>query len=245
MVNGLGVLGWGVGGIEAEAAMLGQPISMLIPQVLGFRLTGERMDLPLFIIPTIRLGPVVEDHALVAGWNGLDQFHIAGVLSLSFFRQHPFTLDMRTHRLLLESAASLRARRANGNVLPVRFDDLRGVSLDLFAPFLLDGHKALCELDTGSQGYIFALRYMVKLGLKPDSPGVKTQEATSILGHREERYVAPVPSLRLVGTELSAPGKSSALFEDLIYDCDVGIDFFENRVVTFDLAHRQLIISGH
>ena len=41
MVNGLGVLGWGVGGIEAEAAMLGQPMSMLIPQVLGFRLHGE------------------------------------------------------------------------------------------------------------------------------------------------------------------------------------------------------------
>ncbi len=41
MVNGLGVLGWGVGGIEAEAAMLGQPISMLLPQVLGFRLSGE------------------------------------------------------------------------------------------------------------------------------------------------------------------------------------------------------------
>ncbi|HSJ15367.1 MAG TPA: aconitate hydratase AcnA [Longimicrobiales bacterium] len=41
MVNGLGVLGWGVGGIEAEAAMLGQPVSMLIPQVIGFKLTGE------------------------------------------------------------------------------------------------------------------------------------------------------------------------------------------------------------
>jgi aconitate hydratase len=41
MVNGLGVLGWGVGGIEAEAAMLGQPVSMLIPQVIGFRLSGE------------------------------------------------------------------------------------------------------------------------------------------------------------------------------------------------------------
>ena len=40
MVNGLGVVGWGVGGIEAEAAMLGQPISMLIPDVVGFRLVG-------------------------------------------------------------------------------------------------------------------------------------------------------------------------------------------------------------
>ena len=41
MVNGLGVLGWGVGGIEAEAAMLGQPVSMLIPRVVGFKLTGS------------------------------------------------------------------------------------------------------------------------------------------------------------------------------------------------------------
>src|SRR3712207_1021055 len=41
MINGLGVLGWGVGGIEAEAAMLGQPMSMLIPRVVGFRLSGE------------------------------------------------------------------------------------------------------------------------------------------------------------------------------------------------------------
>src|SRR5687768_5737217 len=41
MINGLGVLGWGVGGIEAEAALLGQPVSMLIPRVVGFKLTGE------------------------------------------------------------------------------------------------------------------------------------------------------------------------------------------------------------
>ncbi len=44
MVNGLGVLGWGVGGIEAEAAMLGQPISMLLPQVIGFKLDGEMRE---------------------------------------------------------------------------------------------------------------------------------------------------------------------------------------------------------
>ncbi|MEO1968717.1 MAG: aconitate hydratase AcnA [Sphingomonadaceae bacterium] len=44
MVNGLGVLGWGVGGIEAEAAMLGQPVSMLIPEVVGFKLTGQMAE---------------------------------------------------------------------------------------------------------------------------------------------------------------------------------------------------------
>src|SRR6202011_2899190 len=44
MVNGLSVLGWGVGGIEAEAAMLGQPLSMLLPEVVGFKLTGELQE---------------------------------------------------------------------------------------------------------------------------------------------------------------------------------------------------------
>src|SRR6201992_3714977 len=72
MQNGLGILGWGVGGIEAEAAMLGQPISMLIPKVVGFRLTGElpagatATDLVLTITELLRkhgvVGKFVELH---------------------------------------------------------------------------------------------------------------------------------------------------------------------------------------
>ncbi|MGA2276731.1 MAG: aconitate hydratase AcnA, partial [Terracidiphilus sp.] len=60
MINGLGVLGWGVGGIEAEAAMLGQPVSMLIPQVVGFKLTGKlregatATDLVLTVVQMLR-----------------------------------------------------------------------------------------------------------------------------------------------------------------------------------------------
>jgi aconitate hydratase len=72
MQNGLGILGWGVGGIEAEAAMLGQPVSMLIPKVVGFRLTGEMpagttaTDLVLTITELLRrhgvVGKFVEFH---------------------------------------------------------------------------------------------------------------------------------------------------------------------------------------
>jgi aconitate hydratase len=72
MINGLGILGWGVGGIEAEAAMLGQPMSMLIPQVLGFKLTGELQegatatDLVLTVTEMLRqegvVGKFVEFH---------------------------------------------------------------------------------------------------------------------------------------------------------------------------------------
>jgi aconitate hydratase len=66
MINGLGVLGWGVGGIEAEAAMLGQPVTMLIPQVVGFKLTGQLQpgatatDLVLTVTEILRKKGVVE-----------------------------------------------------------------------------------------------------------------------------------------------------------------------------------------
>lgn len=82
MVNGLAVLGWGVGGIEAEAAMLGQPISMLIPEVVGFKLTGELMegttgtDLVLKVVEMLRKHGVVGKFVEFYG-AGLDTLPIA------------------------------------------------------------------------------------------------------------------------------------------------------------------------
>ncbi|MGE3509204.1 MAG: aconitate hydratase AcnA [Vicinamibacterales bacterium] len=82
MVNGLGVVGWGVGGIEAEAAMLGQPISMLIPSVLGFRLTGKMLegatatDLVLTITERLRKHGVVGKFVEFFG-PGLEHLTIA------------------------------------------------------------------------------------------------------------------------------------------------------------------------
>ncbi|NNJ83526.1 MAG: aconitate hydratase AcnA, partial [Gammaproteobacteria bacterium] len=82
MVNGLGVLGWGVGGIEAEAAMLGQPISMLIPQVVGCRLTGQlpegstATDLILTLVKMLRAHGVVGKFVEFFG-DGLDHLPLA------------------------------------------------------------------------------------------------------------------------------------------------------------------------
>ena len=80
MINGLGVLGWGVGGIEAEAAMLGQPISMLIPEVVGFKLTGKlaegvtATDLVLTCVQMLR------EHGVVGRFV---EFYGEGVANLS------------------------------------------------------------------------------------------------------------------------------------------------------------------
>jgi aconitate hydratase len=82
MVNGLAVLGWGVGGIEAEAAMLGQPISMLIPEVVGFKLTGAMVegttatDLVLKVVEMLRAHGVVGKFVEFYG-DGLDKLPLA------------------------------------------------------------------------------------------------------------------------------------------------------------------------
>jgi aconitate hydratase len=82
MINGLGVLGWGVGGIEAEAAMLGQPVSMLIPQVVGFRLHGQlregttATDLVLTVTQMLRKFGVVGKFVEFFG-QGLDSLPLA------------------------------------------------------------------------------------------------------------------------------------------------------------------------
>ena len=82
MVNGLGVLGWGVGGIEAEAGMLGQPVSMLVPQVVGFELTGRlsegatATDLVLAIVEQLRRHGVVGKFVEFFG-DGLDELPLA------------------------------------------------------------------------------------------------------------------------------------------------------------------------
>ena len=82
MVNGLAVLGWGVGGIEAEAAMLGQPVSMLIPEVVGFKLTGRMVegttatDLVLKVVAMLRKHGVVNKFVEFYG-EGLDNLPLA------------------------------------------------------------------------------------------------------------------------------------------------------------------------
>ena len=79
MVNGLGVLGWGVGGIEAEAAMLGQPVSMLIPKVVGFKLTGE---IPAGVTATdvvLTITEMLRKHGVVGKFV---EFYGAGVASV-------------------------------------------------------------------------------------------------------------------------------------------------------------------
>jgi Aspartyl protease len=219
-------------------------------QYTGFRMTGERLDLQLYTIPELRIGPIVRKQVLVAGWAGLDNLpidgttlHLEGIVALDFFRDQPVTLDFEHHQLLFETPDSLAQRRRTETTVPALLDDERGLSFTLFAPFLVGSHPAECEVDTGSQMYVVNLRYMDMLGMQKESEAVKKLEHTSILGTKEVRYQA-TSSIALEGLPASGLQNVPVLFEDLIYDCNVGTEYWAHRAVTFDIPHKSLIVSG-
>ena len=115
MINGLGVLGWGVGGIEAEAAMLGQPVSMLIPQVVGFKLSGQlpegatATDLVLTVTQMLRKKGVVGKFVEFYG-PGLAQLPLADRATIANMSPEYgatcgiFPVDAETLRYLTQTA---------------------------------------------------------------------------------------------------------------------------------------------
>ena len=109
MVNGLGVVGWGVGGIEAEAAMLGQPISMLIPQVLGFRLTGAMPQGATATDLVLTITEVLRKHGVVGKF-------------VEFFGEGLERADDRRSR---DARQHVPRVRRHGRHLPDRRDDAR------------------------------------------------------------------------------------------------------------------------
>jgi len=151
---------------EADSIQLifdtGSGIDVLAPSIIqrlhgrpagtftGFRMYGDRIDIPLFVIPTLSIGPVVRKSAVVGSWDVLDSLHVAGTIAANDFRNQPFTLDFVHGVMTFEAARSLASRRSAGTPRPLLLDDARGLSLDLFAKFLVAADSGVCDIDTGS-----------------------------------------------------------------------------------------------
>ena len=159
MVNGLSVLGWGVGGIEAEAAMLGQPISMLIPEVVGFRMTGRlkegttATDLVLTVTEMLRRKGVVGKFVEFFG-SGLDHLTLADQATIAnmapeygatcgFFPVSQATLDYLTFTArdpervaLVEAYAKAQGMWRDASTADPVFTDTLELDLDSVEPSL-------------------------------------------------------------------------------------------------------------
>ncbi|MFO1349271.1 MAG: aconitate hydratase AcnA [Gammaproteobacteria bacterium] len=154
MINGLGVLGWGVGGIEAEAAMLGQPIAMLIPEVVGFKLTGQlpegatATDLVLAVTQILRAHGVVEKFVEFFG-PGLNELPLADRATIANMAPEYgatcgiFPIDQETLNYL-----KLSGRDADTVALVEAYAKEQGMFRDAGTPEA--SYSAVLDLDMGN-----------------------------------------------------------------------------------------------
>jgi aconitate hydratase len=205
MVNGLSVLGWGVGGIEAEAAMLGQPISMLIPEVVGFKLTGQlkegltATDLVLTVTEMLRKKGVVGKFVEFYG-PGLD--HLALPDRLTIANMAPeygatcgiFPVDVETLRYLdftgrdadrvklVEAYAKAQGLWRDESSLDPLFTDTLELDLDSVEPSLAGPKRPQDRVTLAGAKQGFALS-LPSLASNPAANKVTVDGADYQLGH--------------------------------------------------------------
>ena len=217
----------------------GKPLGV----VTGHRMTGERLDIQLWEVPSLQVGPLVTTDAIVGSWDALDNFGLDGIISLNEFREQPFTIDFKAGTITFESASSLARRRLAGNATPLLLDDLRGRALTAFAAFSFGDEAGQCELDTGTQATRANIRFLAALGIDSSDARVTKRSFKAVTGAMENQYVATVPRVALA----AAPGidvvNTQVTFSDIIYDCVIGTSFWQGRVLTFDIAGRELIVT--
>jgi len=205
MINGLGVLGWGVGGIEAEAAMLGQPITMLIPHVVGFKLTGNitegvtATDLVLTVVEMLREKGVVGKFVEFFG-PGLDNLPLADRATIANMAPEYgatcgiFPIDLETLNYLklsgrpdqqiavVESYARKQGLWRDENSIDARYSDLLELDMSTVVPSIAGPKRPQDRIELSSA------KESVQLHLKEMSPsGPSSDGSTKVKldGHEE------------------------------------------------------------
>jgi aconitate hydratase len=198
MVNGMGVLGWGVGGIEAEAAMLGQPIAMLIPDVIGFKLTGSlregitATDLVLTVTQMLRKKGVVGKFVEFYG-AGLDHLPLADRATIAnmapeygatcgFFPVDQITLDYMMlsgrdeHRIkLVEAYCKAQGLWRDGS--EPAFSDTLELDMSSVEPSLAGPKRPQDRVALSNAAPAFAAELTKSLGVPANDVGVKAEVA--------------------------------------------------------------------
>ena len=269
MVNGLGVLGWGVGGIEAEAAMLGQPVSMLIPKVVGFKLTGEippgatATDVVLTITEMLRrqgvVGKFVEFYGEGVGAVPLANRATIGNMSPEFGSTAAiFPIDDETVRYLKltgRPAAQIELVEAYAKEQglwhdPARepvFSETLELDLSTVVPSIAGPKRPQDRIELSSAKQAFR-SVLVDYAGTPDADGPGRRRSTrhpSVDESVEETFPASDPAAPGGQSEDEAPHQS-------VFSAAEGADGRASRPVTvtladgasFELDHGAVVISS-
>jgi aconitate hydratase len=239
MINGLGVLGWGVGGIEAEAAMLGQPVSMLIPQVVGVKLTGRLREGATATDLVLTITEMLRKHGVVGKFV---EYYGAGLQEL------PLADRATIANMSPEYGATC-------GIFPIDKETLAYLRLTGRA----DDQIALVEAYAREQGLFHdektpEAQYSELLSLdlatvEPSLAGPKRPQDRVVLSKAKESFEQALPSLMKPGKPSSTPANAAATrrFENEGGDTAIGADDHrseEHVNLKKSLHHGNVVIAA-
>jgi aconitate hydratase len=203
MVNGLGVLGWGVGGIEAEAAMLGQPVSMLLPQVVGFKLGGELPEGATATDLVLTVTEMLREHGVVSKF-------------VEFFGPGLATLGLADRATIGNMSPEFGSTCA---IFPVDAETLRYLELTgrpTEAIELVDAYAREQGMfhDEGSEDPVFSATLELDLGeVEPSIAGPKRPQDRVPLAQAKEAFLEAMREFDPEAAERMGNGRDEALEE--------------------------------
>lgn len=216
------------------------------PPFTGRRMSGQELTIPVGVLSSLGLGghasrdvPVGLFDVRAFGLAGID-----GILSLSYFREQPVTIDYPAGLVILEDAASMAGRERSGTPVPVQVKYDRCSADVLLGISLPGGRPIMAEVDTGSEDIILDESLAADAGVDLAGPGTRTHEGTDQTGHTFVRYFSAVrgdvcvtgaPQFRVTGPDV--------MLQKIIYDGLVGSKFLRSFVTTYDLPNSRMIFG--
>lgn len=227
-------------GIDVFSSSFGRQFVTVDGKYVSLRLSGERVDLPIGTIVSLAIGSVNIEVPRVGIWSGLDGTGVEGLIAATAFRNIATTFDFRNHELIVEDAESFPERTRTAVRVPLILQDDLGISLGLFARFDFGaGITGLCEIDTGSQGIMLDRTFASRLGVNLADTRYRRVHLAAGDG-----VVASAPSISLIGAPGTTIASPTVTYANLIYDCNVGNQFWAGRTFTLDLPHRAMFIDS-
>lgn len=214
----------------------------------GFRATGERLDIDLFLVNNMVLGNFRKAKEEVS-WVDINLGGIDGIIALKFLEAQPFTIDFTNKVIHLESAQTLAVIKKTASIVPIQLEQSRGKSLSIFSYFKVNDTLHLqLALDSGAGKDVFRLnaKYLQVLQVNTsDTAHVRKIEKRSEINGSEHVSNIYVTSLKKLSSE-KAPAVSTTGFpvqfvEGLIYDGIIWINWLGSKI-TFDLAGEALLV---
>lgn len=226
------------------ASKLGK-IKMQDGSFTGFRATGESLDMKLYTINNLEIGDLHERNSTFTILDA-DLGKIDGLISLTCFREQPFTIDFANKKFYLESSRSLIRREQNGKVIRIQLDDDRGVSVDMFTKVRVNNKLTLqISLDSGAGFNVFRFNAAYMKSLIGDTTNIKQYNKQGSLNANTTNnlYLADLNNLTLYDNpSINVHDIKVSFLKSLIYDGITSINWLGN-CITIDVSKKELIIN--